>query len=264
MLCGSWYLRTSPLSELYVSPLLAFRCYPCYVDPDISGPLHCRRFPSVYSWLWSIYATLWISLFLSDIVWTLISQDLSTVGALRLFTFGLALYSILLAFRYCVDPDISGHLHCRIFRHYVHLRCQSCVDPYCKDISTVGHQIPMLRGPWYVRTSPLSEIRHYVHFWCQFRAISTVDILITFLTDKTGLYIHHDFKTIHLICILDIMWPRTQCIMRPWTPKFWRLCDQELKVLHSGSSYSYLCMTQTFKIHSSLKYILKILSSLQY
>ena len=107
MLCGSWYLRTSPLSELYVSPLLAssFRCYHCNVDPGIPGLLHCRR---------------------------------------CLFTLS---FDFFISFRSCVDPDISGHLHCRIFRHYVHLRCQSCVDPYCKDISTVGHQIPMLRGP---------------------------------------------------------------------------------------------------------------------
>ena len=45
-------------------------------------------------------------------------------------------------------------------------------------------------------------------------------------------------------------------LMALWTQYGWRLWDQELKVLHSGSSYLYLCKTQTFKIHSSLKYIL--------
>ena len=169
MLCGSWYLRTSSLSKLYVSPLLAFRCYHCYVDPGIPGPLHCRRClftlsfdffisfrscvdPDISGHLHcrsftSIYFIYIQFYWPSDTAWTLISQDISTVGALRLFTLSFDLYPILLALRYCVDPDISGHLHCRIFRHYVHLRCQFCVDPYCKDISTVGHQIPMLRGP---------------------------------------------------------------------------------------------------------------------
>ena len=165
MLRGPWYLRTSPLSQLYVYLLLAFDQF---------------------------HADLWISLSLhywpSDIAWTLIFQVISTVGASDITS--IMIYGANLVWTLI-----------------------------CEDISTVGHQIPILRGPWHVRTSPLSEMRHYVHFWCQFvwpsfGAISTVDILMTFLTDKTSLslsfiYIHHNFKTIHYIVILEIMRPRT-------------------------------------------------------
>jgi hypothetical protein len=176
MLRGSWYLRTSPLSALYVCLLLAFEAliyfmpicgfisFRSCVDPDISGHLHCRSFTSIYSYPWSISNFIGLPILRGP--WYLRTSPLSELYVYLLLA--LIYIQFLLAFRYCVDPDISGHLHCQSFRHYVHLRCQSCVDPYCKDISTVGHHIPMLRGPWYIRTSPLSEIRHYVHFWCQF------------------------------------------------------------------------------------------------
>jgi hypothetical protein len=194
---GPWYLRTSPLSELCVYLLLAL----IYIN-----------------FYWP-----------SDIAWTLISQDISTVGASDITSiYGANLAWTLIVrisplldtrFRCCVDLDydVSGHLHCQKY-----------------DIKS----IPDVNFAWHA-----------------------VDILLTILTDKTGLtsimisspYISlslwtlwdQELKVLHsgsLYCAW-LKLSRFKSISR------WRLWDQELKVLHSGSSYLYLCMTQTFKIH---------------